>query len=74
MPRTDAVPRAAVPEFRLLFHVPLKVFEADLDVLRDGGVELVYIIIDALVHRLDAPGDQHLPLELLGVVDADEAF
>ena len=37
-------------------------------------MELVHIIIDALVHRFDAPGNQYLPMELLGVIDADEAF
>ena len=35
-------------------------------------MELINVIVDALVHGLDPPGDQHLSLKLPGVVDADQ--
>ena len=72
MPWADAVPPAVPAQRFLLLHRPLKVLETDLLSLSDGSMELINVIVDALVHGLDPPGDQHLSLKLPGVVDADQ--
>ena len=72
MPWADAVPPAVPAQRFLLLHRPLKVLETDLLPLSDGAVELVDVVVDALVHGLDPPGDEYLPLQLPGVVDADQ--
>ena len=37
-------------------------------------MQLIYIIIDALIHHLYPAADKDLPLELLGLVDAGQMF
>ena len=73
-PGADAIPLPAVAQLLLPADVPLEVLEADLPVGVDGLVQHVHVVEDALVHGLDAPSDQHLPLEALGLVDAGEGF
>ena len=61
-----------MPEHLLLFFIPLEIPEGDLPVLTDGGVQHIHIVIDLLVRCLDAPGDDHLALQLLCLMGADQ--
>ena len=54
--------------------VKVKIAEADAAVARDGLVQQIDGVIDALVHRLDPARDDHLPSETPGLVDACERF
>ena len=48
--------------------------KADLAVLGDAAVDLVHVIVDGLVHGLDAVGHKDLAAELPGLIDAGEAL
>ena len=71
-PRAQRVPPAVIAELHLLFEVPLEVLKADLLVGTNGLVDLVDIVVDALVHRLDAARHDDLSVELAGVIPADQ--
>ena len=71
-PRTDTVPGAVFAQFRLFFDIPLIILEADAAFGADGFVEFVHVVVDALVHRFDAAGDDDLALQILGLVAADQ--
>ena len=80
-PRADAVAFSIAAE--LLFERPallrkvdrpLEVAEADFYASRDCRMDLVDVVVDAFVHRLDTVGDKHLPLEQPRLVHAREAF
>ena len=66
------VPLPAEPA--LLVHGIVKIAKADLPVLGDAAVDLVHIIIDGLVHGLDAVGHKDLAAELPGLIDAGQAL
>ena len=72
-PGADAVPGAVFAQGHLFFDIPLKVFEADPAVLADGGVDLVHVVVDALVHGLHAAGDDDLALQVFGFMPAGKA-
>ena len=59
-------------ELPLLGDGIVEIAEADLPVLRDAGVNLVDVIVDGLVHGLDAVGHEHLPPELIRFMHAAE--
>ena len=72
MPWADAVP-PAVPAQRFPSSPPSTESTGNGSAsLSDGAVELVDVVVDTLVHGLDPPGDEYLPLQLPGVVDADQ--
>ena len=73
-PWAALVPHAVVPRLHLLLQVPVEVLELYLPVLVDRLVQLVDVVINTLVHRLDAPGHDDLAVELLRLVDADQRF
>ena len=58
---------------QLLFEVPLHVFEHYLAVPAYGAVDIVYNILDALVHVLDTPLHHYLTLELFCLIIACHA-
>ena len=58
----------------LLLHRVLEVQKADLPVRRDGRGDLVDVVVDALVHALDAVADVDLPLQGSRVVHAGQAL
>ena len=70
-PGADLIKGAVKPEHLLLFFIPLEIPEGDLPVFIDGGVQRVHIVIDFLVRGLDAPGDDHLALQLLRLIGVD---
>ena len=37
-------------------------------------MQLIHVVVDALVHRLDATGNDHLSMELFSFVFADQPF
>ena len=73
-PGADAIPLPAVAQLLLPADVPLEVLETDLTVGIDCLVQHVHVVEDALIHGLDASGDQHLPLEALRLMNAGERF
>ena len=73
-PGADLIPGAVLAQLHFLIYVPPEIFEPDLAVRPDGLVQLVYIIVDAFVHGLDAPGNNDLPLEFPGLILAHHAF
>ena len=73
-PGADLIPGAAVPQLRFFRNIPVEVLEPNLPVGADGLVELVDGVVNAFVHALHATGDQHLTVEVGGVVFADEPF
>ena len=54
--------------------IPLKILKLDPGVTANGSMNLVHIIIDAFIHSLDPPGNQHLTVQLSGLVSADQAL
>ena len=50
----DLIPGALFPEHLLLFQVVLEVVELDLPLLGDAVVDGVHVVVDGLVHALDA--------------------
>ena len=71
-PGAQLVPRAVAAQLHFAGDVPLEILEPDLRIGIDGLVQLVHVVIDALVHGLHAPGDHHLPVQLAGLVPADQ--
>ena len=67
---TDYIVRAAVAVLPLLGHIVLKVQKPDLPVFGDAVVNLIHIVVDGLVHGLDAVFHKDLPVQKLGAVYA----
>ena len=53
----------------LAVQAPVEVPEGDLPVFGNGFLNGVYIIIDGLVHALDASGHHHITAHQTGIVD-----
>ena len=68
----DHIPLPLLTKDLLPGDVVVKIFEGDDPLSGDGGVELVHIVVDALVHHLDAARDVDLPLELARLMDAGQ--
>ena len=72
--RADDVKRALFPIPALLGDGVFKVVKTDLPIPGNGVGDLVDIIINALVHALDAAVDIDLPLQELRIIDAGKTF
>ena len=71
---TDYIVRAAVAVLPLLGHIVLKVQKPDLPVIGDAVVNLIHIVVDGLVHGLDAVFHKDLPVQKLGAVYAGQCL
>ena len=71
-PGADMVAFAIPLQAGFFFYRPLEVLEGNLHVGGNRRVDFVYIIIDALVHGLDAAGDGDLALQLPGLIAAGQ--
>ena len=71
---TDYIVRAAVAVLPLLGHIVLKVQKPDLPVFGDAVVNLIHIVVDGLVHGLDAVFHKDLPVQKLGAVYAGQCL
>ena len=64
----------AVAVMALTVNAPVKVAEGDLGIVRNGVVDAIHVIVDALVHGLDAAGDCDLTAEAARVMTAGEGL
>ena len=71
---TDYIVCAAVAVLPLLGHIVLKVQKPDLPVIGDAVVNLIHIVVDGLVHGLDAVFHKDLPVKKLGAVYASQCL
>ena len=65
---------SVVAQHHFFPDIPLKILKLDPGVAANGSMDLVHIIIDAFIHSLDPSGDQHLAVQLPGLVSADQAL
>ena len=71
-PGADVIYLSAVAQDLLLFHVPGKVLEGDGAVFLHGPVQMIYRVIDALVHGLHAARHKYLARQLSCLVGAGQ--
>ena len=74
LPRTDLIARSALLQLTLLGYGPFCILEADLPVLRDGSVDLIYVVVDILICILHTVLYDHLPLQILGLVNTGKTL
>ena len=70
----DVVPPSFPAVDLFLFRIVLKIAEGHRPTGGNGGVELIYIIKNALIHGFHPPVYIHLPLELLGLIDGRQSL
>ncbi len=63
-PRTDHIQIAVTAQLFFLFGVPIKIYKRNLLIGSDGGMNIVYIIINAFVHSFDTVGNIYLTIQL----------
>ena len=68
------IPCSVVAQNHFFFYIPLKILKLDPCIAVDGIMDLINIIIDAFIHRLDPAGDQNLTVKLPGFISADQMF
>ena len=69
---TDHIVHAAVAVLPLLGYIVLKVQKPDLPVAGDAVVDLIHVVVDGLIHGLDAVFYKDLPVKKLGAVYAGQ--
>ena len=68
----DHIPLPLLAKHLSPLYIVVEILEGDGLLRGDGGVQLVHIVVDALVHHLDAARDKHLPLKLARLVGAGQ--
>ena len=58
------VQSAIVAQVLLFIHTPVEILEGNLPSCGDGRLNAVHVVVDTLIHMLDATADRHLTLEL----------
>ena len=58
----------------LFVHTPVEVLELHLPIIEHGVVQTIHVVVDTLVHILNAAGHQHLPLQLTCLMTTGEAL
>ena len=66
------IPPAPLTVHLLPGDVVVKIFEGNGLPAGNGGMELVHVVVDALVHNFNAPVNVYLPLKLACLVDAGQ--
>ena len=74
LPWTDLIASSTFLQMFLLGHCPFCILEADLSVLRNCSVYLIYIIINALVCILHLIQYDCLPLQVFGLINTGKVL
>lgn len=73
-PWVDVIPCAVIPKPLSLTPIPLEILKTYLRIQVDGGMDFIYIAVDARVRRFNTSADKNLPLKLLCLMNVCQSL